>query len=518
MEIGVFISYNHADRRIAGALKQCLLALSPNLNVFIDHESLEAGDNYEEKLARYISKSQWFLLICSGPPRQERDMGWCFQEAGQFRAKLLNENKEDNVIRSRLVAIHDDDRPRPISHFQSVRITSSNRQGQILDLKQGSEDTSAFEDTDAFNLFKTIIERSAPEPLRDLADQDVRSILRDQARRLIRAFVEEGSEHPLPEVVLQPRISCKLPPISDDALVALSDDIEVVGDPTSLRVIFGLMGTTTTWGAIKQRVRGSDGRDPPWLTDIEAAALAVAKNRNPAQPGGLCRAATSDSFYRVIFDRYQPYRNGRRTCYVTFIPSRPRRFEVKKRASTLLSALILSIRFRQRALPFIETIGTTSKTAKRDELLKFERELHEIETEALEFGLNLPRDEDDEQPLVQALREGEGKAFVEEAIKSWTVGRAAIAVAMSRLRTSDPEMTPAEAVAAAERIVVEELTKIRSVNGRFIEILTEEILFTEKVGLDTVAAGSASDRTASLVLTLNEHPELLSKTADGRRG
>ena len=52
MEIGVFISYNHADRRIAGALKQCLLALSPNLNVFIDHESLEAGDNYEEKLAR----------------------------------------------------------------------------------------------------------------------------------------------------------------------------------------------------------------------------------------------------------------------------------------------------------------------------------------------------------------------------------------------------------------------------------------------------------------------------------
>jgi hypothetical protein len=132
-----------------------------------------------------------------------------------------------------------------------------------------------------------------------------------------------------------------------------------------------------------------------------------------------------------------------------------------------------------------------------------------------EFGLNLPRDEDDEQPLVQALREGEGKAFVEEAIKSWTVGRAAIAVGMSRLRTSDPEMTPAEAIAAAERTVVEELTKIRSVNGRFIEILTEEILSTEKVGLDTVGA---NDRTASLVLTLNEYPESLSKTADGRRG
>jgi hypothetical protein len=495
MEIGVFISYNHADIRIAGALKQCLLALSPNLNVFVDHASLEAGDEYEEKLARYIRTSQWFLLICSGPPRQEREMGWCFQEAGQFRAKLLNENRED-MIRNRLVAIHDDARPAPISHFQSVRITASNRLGRILDLKQGSEDTSAFEDTDAFNLFKTIIERSAEQPLRDLADPDVRSILRDQARRLIRDFVEEGIGHPEPEVVLQPRISCKLPPISDDALVALSDDIEVTGN--ALRNIFGLMGSTTTWGTIKQCVRASDGPDPPWLTGLEAAALAVAKNREPDQPGGLCEGATSDVFYRVIFDRYQPYRNGARICYVTFIPTRPRRFEVKKRASTLLSALILSIRFRQRALPFIETIGTASRTAKRDELLKFEHELHEIETEALEFGLTLRRDKDDEQPLVQALREGEGKEFAEQAIKSWTVGRAAIAVAMSRLRSSDLE-TRAEAVHEAEKILVEELTKIRSVNGRFIEILTEEILFAEKVGLDTATTGSGSDRTASLV-------------------
>ena len=45
------------------------------------------------------------------------------------------------------------------------------------------------------------------------------------------------------------------------------------------------------------------------------------------------------------------------------------------------------------------------------------------------------------------------------------------------------------AIVEAERATVEELSKMRSVNGRFIEILTEEILFAEKVGLDTVAAG-----------------------------
>lgn len=216
MPVGVFISYNHADVRIANALQQCLLALSDSLSVFIDHAGLEAGDEYEAKLARYINASQWFLIICSGPPRPERDMGWCLLEAGQFRAKLLNENRE-NMIRSRMVSIHDDERPRQLSQFQSVRITTYDRPNRPLDLNQGSEDTSRFEGTDAFHLFETIIQRSEEKPLRDLTDENVRSVLRDQARRLTRAFVDMQSETRLPEIVFQPRISFRLPPSTEEA-------------------------------------------------------------------------------------------------------------------------------------------------------------------------------------------------------------------------------------------------------------------------------------------------------------
>jgi hypothetical protein len=121
------------------------------------------------------------------------------------------------MIRSRMVSIHDDERPRQLSQFQSVRITTYDRPNRPLDLNQGSEDTSRFEGTDAFHLFETIIQRSEEKPLRDLTDENVRSVLRDQARRLTRAFVDMQSETRLPEIVFQPRISFRLPPSTEEA-------------------------------------------------------------------------------------------------------------------------------------------------------------------------------------------------------------------------------------------------------------------------------------------------------------
>jgi hypothetical protein len=73
-KIGVFISYNHADLPIATAFRECLIALSSDLDPFIDHVVLKAGDEYEEKIAQSIGSSQWFVMICSGSPRPERDL------------------------------------------------------------------------------------------------------------------------------------------------------------------------------------------------------------------------------------------------------------------------------------------------------------------------------------------------------------------------------------------------------------------------------------------------------------
>ena len=51
MGFGIFISYNRADKRIATELQSCLVALSESINVFIDHASIVAGDDYEQMIS-----------------------------------------------------------------------------------------------------------------------------------------------------------------------------------------------------------------------------------------------------------------------------------------------------------------------------------------------------------------------------------------------------------------------------------------------------------------------------------
>lgn len=344
---------------------------------------------------------------------------------------------------------------------------------------------SGFEATDAFKLFANIIEHSGESPLRNLGDDDVRSLLREQARRLIRAFVEMQLETRLPEIVLQPRISFRLPPLVDrSSRSILTDAIAVSGYNSSLKDIFAIAGTETTWGGIKSRVKEADGNDPLWVTDIEEASFNVAQDFIPEQPDGLCHSVTDGKFYRVLFARYEPYKSGARSCYILFIPSRPRQFDLKKRSSLLLSALILSIRFRQRIIPFAEAIRSAQPSEKAGSLLSFERTLHQVETEAVEFGLSKPTAEEDEHPLLQVIRSGTDKDFMADCIKSWEKGRGTIATAITRIRTSNSDTDRTKAATDAEGVVVGELEKVIKVNGRFIELLTEELLFTEKVGLD----------------------------------
>src|SRR5215470_5731915 len=76
--VGVFVSYNHSESKIADALVETLTSLSPDLDVFIDHSGLEGGDDYEAKISTSIRSSQWFVIICSGGGKLDKNMSWCF--------------------------------------------------------------------------------------------------------------------------------------------------------------------------------------------------------------------------------------------------------------------------------------------------------------------------------------------------------------------------------------------------------------------------------------------------------
>ena len=481
-KIGVFISYTHEDIRIANTLRQCLGGISPDIEAFIDHTGLISGEEYEPALARNIADSQWFLMICSGPPRAERDMGWCLLEAGQFRAKLLGEGEKQDVIQSRLVTIHDSVRPGPVSKFQSIKISSRSRTGMELDLTPGSADHNTVEETDAFRLFHDVVKYSLSEPLVDLGDAIVRENVREQARRLVRSFIDNAGDPALPEIVLQPRISFYLPSGAASTKVALPNDSVITGYESSLKELFGILGTETTWGDIKCKLKGEDESDPLWITDIEDAAVQVAKGNAPGQPAGLCLTMVESKavkFYRVLFARYIPYASKAKTCYVTFIPSRPRQFEVKRRSSILLSAIILSIRFRQRILPYENQMQERSRAKRVDSLYSLERTLHQVETEAIEFGLDLGAEED--APILQYIDPGEDYDFMEKCMSDWGASRSLIGDAILAMRMADSEAAQSQALDKAEEIVVEELRKIKLVNGRFIKILTDALSAGEQL-------------------------------------
>jgi hypothetical protein len=210
----------------------------------------------------------------------------------------------------------------------------------------------------------------------------------------------------------------------------------------------------------------------------------VSQDFVPEQPEGLCLAKADKKFYRVLFARYEPFRSGARTCYIVFIPCRFRGFDVKQRTSILLSALILSIRFRQRVLPFIELIQALQKKDALDSLLRLERELHGVETEAQEFGLSGIKGDEDDPPLLRQFRDGDNKLFVQECIRSWGTGRHALADAIHRARSSDRAVTQTDSAVNMTDIVITELQKVQKVNGRFIQILAEELLFVEKVSAE----------------------------------
>lgn len=217
-KFGAFISYNHKDKKIAEALVESLTSLSPDLEVFIDHSGIEGGDDYETKISDSILKSQWFIFICSGGAK-EKDMGWSYYEAGQFRAKLEADDQK-KAIRDRMCFLYDIDRPSQLARYQGSLVSTTDRDGITLNFEAENDDSLSYENTELFDFLKIMLTRSAVSPLRDINDPNVRKLMRDGVPKITRAFVRKSIYEKIDEDVFQPRISFIVPPPSRKKLTA----------------------------------------------------------------------------------------------------------------------------------------------------------------------------------------------------------------------------------------------------------------------------------------------------------
>jgi hypothetical protein len=478
-QVGVFVSYNHRDRMIADALVESIKSLTSNIVVFIDHSGLETSDDYEEKISAAIRQSQWFVIVCSGSGKPEKDMSWCYYETGQFRAKL-EASDQIRSVRERICYLYDNDRPSQLARYQGCFVTTKSKSDKPLDFENESDDSIEYERTDLFAFFTTLLGKSAPVPLAITEDQVVRKNMRNAVRKLINAFVRNGSHDIVGEEVFQPRISFDLPPYADGTAHGLGSESVITGEYKALPDIFGIVGTTASWADIKAKTAGlGEGVAPLWVEDLEKASRRVEEGLVPIQTDFLC-LGKDGQFYRPIIARYEKYRGGGKKCYVGFIPSRNRRFSLSFKASLLLSALILSVRFRQRVLPVateIEKAAGAPELKKAELLQKLQSEITLVEGEAVEFGLQPPRDEHDEPTLLNSFRDGPDKEALRSEIIRWASIRKELLDSIAAARNPSKEATWSDAADVA----VKDMAGMLQVNSLFVEKLCNELLHVEQV-------------------------------------
>ena len=344
-----------------------------------------------------------------------------------------------------------------------------------------TDDSLNYEDTELFSLLGLILEKSAAQPLRDLTDQNVRKLMRVGVRRVTRAFLRNQIDEQVDEIVFQPRLSFRLPPPNGSDPTGLTSETVVLGEDNTFAVLFGVAGSSTTWGAIKNSNLADYGTEPLWIADLEAAALEMAKGRIPAQTDSLCIAG-DNSFFRPLVARYEKYQSNSKKCYVVFIPARNRQFAVSLRTSLLLCGLILSVRFRQRILSIVTDLKTMqassdSLSRKLELLTKLQKEIIAIENESIEFGMSIPKDEHDDHPLLNSFRDGPQKDMLRDEVSWWIMTRSLIFEKISAAKSASTETSPSEAAS----FVVEKLNKLNEINSTFIMALCEELLYAEKI-------------------------------------
>ena len=468
MTVPVFISYHGSDLEIAKELRTTLKRLSDEFEVFLDKYSLVPGERFEQRIADEIKKAEWFLIVCTGFPRRDADMMWSFFEAGQFRATLREPLAAE--ANKRIVCIFDDEPPAILSMFQGVKVCGKQRSGAKIDLSAPlPKNNSQFDDLAIYNLLERMLKNSPEMPLRETTDLSMKEMLREELFKLINLFASAGPNDVRIEKSLQPRISFERFPGQK-----LSPDTIVKGYDQSLRLLFSIETDETTWGKVIEVCKSSNNGKPTWLSDIEQAAADILVNETPENHGNKC--ILGKVIYRVIVARYEVYKDERRAIYIAFIPASTQPFDLTKSSSTLLSSLILSVRFREQIIPMVTTLREAKDKPETLEasLREFYRLLVAVEMEARQFGLvldnNIPGEE---APLTVVVKDRNRRTIIQTSIDDWAADRRSI----EEMFVEKPiDFHSSEQTQQCAQQIADMLEKITDVNATFIELITAELL------------------------------------------
>jgi len=414
--------------------------------------------------AKKVLFSNGRLAGSSDDPVNSRDPSMKFevQDSGQTEIRFSD----------KLVCLFDVKIPSPFSKYNGTKVEAFDRFGRPIDMTAEPSGNLQLEETSSFALLERMLKSTG----RDTNPKDERRRLREKAHALITAFLGAGRESAVEDHPLQPRISFILPPRGQ-----LSRDTIITGWDKSLTQLFSITSETTTWQNICACVsRGGvlDAKNVPlWISDIEQAAALIASNFLPDRVDHKCRL--KGRFYRVFPARYEDLKSGSKRVFVSFLPSSIRPFDLRERISTLLSGLILSIRFRERLIPKALGLRNLADTDKKAGVMDFYRELLAVETESAELGLAINDDDvpEAETPLLSAFRDGEVKNELEAEIRKWHADRLTIEKLISDFCSNRDTVDE----------VIDKLNSIflgrQSINSLFVTAIIDELKYVSHIDI-----------------------------------
>jgi len=125
-------------------------------------------------------------------------MTWCFYEAGQFRAKLQGGTRTArDQVPERMCVIYDGAAPpRPTMQYQAIKVSHKDAAGNPIELDRNKPSFSEIhlESTPIYHFLKMMVQKSGPEPLRDVGDGMVLGLLRESARAIIHSVAQLGKD------------------------------------------------------------------------------------------------------------------------------------------------------------------------------------------------------------------------------------------------------------------------------------------------------------------------------------
>lgn len=159
------------------------------------------------------------------------------------------------------------------------------------------------------------------------------------------------------------------------------------------------------------------------------------------------------------------------------MPIGERSFDLRQKLSVLVSCLILGIRFRERIIPIGLELETAPTAKQKELILRFQRELDAAEFEVIHFGVEMPKFEGDDSPLVSVMSDGDGKEYVKESIAQWLKNRSVLVDSFAKFTSGTADVS-AELVS---RHCFEIMKEVKPVNAKFINIIMDEIRAVEGI-------------------------------------